>query len=288
MNASAIDFGFATIRLLTGPNPDSAEPVGVVAWDRSRRWFDVRLLATDEVRRGISSSRLALARVAERDLRNWASDQRVPYAPSSAEPWTGEFWHAVHRFFSSGVRMDAPSAMQRMETPEEEFPLLFDAIARPRTSASRRKVSGYINEALGHRLRRHFLARPTLGAFGGRDEVVTKAAVGVRSAVVVEGVNLAHHTGRRDADALVSRLERVIEGQLDQRRLHIVVGYLASPGGLNGEADMKAWIEERVATDGVYNLLSEERRFREATKLALDNAGIGGSGSLFGRDEAGT
>lgn len=136
MNASAIDFGFATIRLLTGPNPDSAEPVGVVAWDRSRRWFDVRLLATDEVRRGISSSRLALARVAERDLRNWASDQRVPCAPSSAEPWTGEFWHAVHRFFSSGVRMDAPSAMQRMETPEEEFPLLFDAIARPRTSAS--------------------------------------------------------------------------------------------------------------------------------------------------------
>ncbi|MEZ4416169.1 MAG: hypothetical protein R3E10_10440 [Gemmatimonadota bacterium] len=274
MSASDIDYGFSILRVIPGDAFSPPEPVGVIAWDSSRRWFDVRLLDQKEVPPGVPKNRLALAKVAARDLQTWASKRRVPYSTSSAEPWTGEFWSAVHRFLSSGVRADAPAAMQRMHDPAEEFPLLFEAVARPRKSATRRKIAGYINEALGKPLRSRLLARPTMGAYRGRDEVVARAAVGTSAAVLIEGVNLAHQTGRRDADALVSRLERIIEGQRGHRELTILVGYLASPGGLNGESDMKAWIEERVADGGTFNLISQDAQFRDATQKALRRAGF--------------
>ena len=279
MSLSEIDYGFSTIRLLTGPPTEPTKPVGVVAWDASREWFDIRLLDPGEAGRKIPHRRLALARLAERDLRNWAKAGRVPYAETSHEPWQGGFWLAVHELLSTGVRFDRPSAMQRMEDPDEEFPLLFEAVAQPHTAAASSRIGGYISRALGKALDRKLIKRTRLIAFQQHQEAVNRGAIGPQGVVVVEGVNLASVTGRRDADALVSRLERIMAGPTEAP--YVVVGYLSSPGGLNGEADMKSWIEARVAPGTTFNLLHERSAFRNATRSALTSVGLVEAGSLL-------
>lgn len=75
-----------------------------------------------------------------------------------------------------------------------------------------------------------------------------------------------------DADALASRLLRIREGMIDSH-LSVVVGYMASPGGLNGEADMRDWILEKVTPD-VYDLSSESEQFKQAAEAGLQAAGV--------------
>ncbi len=61
--------------------------------------------------------------------------------------------------------------------------------------------------------------------------------------MILDGVNLASSSAETDADALVSRLQRVLEAQgRDAMDVRPLVGYLASPNGLNGE-----WIEHKLA-----------------------------------------
>ena len=90
--------------------------------------------------------------------------------------------------------------------------------------------------------------------------------------VVIEGVNLAGVTARKDADALVSRLLRIRAGTGQGESTTFVIGYLASPGGLNGEGHMRYWMKDQISRD-VYDLNTEGIQFRERTQELLNEAG---------------
>jgi hypothetical protein len=104
---------------------------------------------------------------------------------------------------------------------------------------------------------------------------VLRCAADEGHAVVVEAVNLTATTAERDVDALASRLLRIREGN-EQRDVRFVLGYVASPGGLNGEAVLKEWIEHKVGTP-MFNLDREEDSFRDAAAQAVAdlNDGLG-------------
>ncbi len=87
----------------------------------------------------------------------------------------------------------------------------------------------------------------------------------------MEAVNLAATTAETDTDSLVSRLLRVREASdfgVGQKRIAVMVGYLASPEGLNGEAALRDWIEKKVDAQ-TFDLINQEGQFRDAVNLEL-------------------
>jgi hypothetical protein len=163
--------------------------------------------------------------------------------------------------------------MAPLHNREMDFESLFEAIVQPLIPAEQKKkrIDGFVTSALGSTSR--LLKRGTqFAAFGGAQEVVLRGAIGARGGVVIEGVNLAGTNARKDADALVSKLLR-IKAAPSAISMHVVVGYVASPGGLNGEADMRDWIREKVTPD-VFDLVSEDVQFQTAAAAGLEGAGL--------------
>jgi len=164
--------------------------------------------------------------------------------------------------------------MTPLRDHEVDFESLFDAVVQPATPARERarRIDGLISSALGDASK--VLKRGAeFTAFGGVYEAVLRGAVGATGGVVVEGVNLAGANARRDADALVSRLLRIQDARTSLRT-EVIVGYIASPGGLNGETDMRDWIRAKV-TEHVYDLVLEEPRFQSAAEASLAAVGVG-------------
>jgi hypothetical protein len=271
MHSSKVDSGYSVLRLVIDPLRGVSVPVGAIAWDAHRKWFNVRFLKQDEGISGVTVRQRQIVAFAGEQLRRWAQEERVPYEKASIHPWESRFWQAAADVLTSSVILDQPKAMEPLET-EDELEALYEAVVLPAEpkKRSRHKIQGALNVALGP-LANEVQTGVRLRAFAAREEKVMRAHVGIHGVVIVEAVNLAGRNARRDADALVSRLWRIFEGQGD-RRIETVVGYRASPRGLNGESDMKAWMKEQL-TDRVFDLTREADALREATRASLEAVG---------------
>ena len=84
--------------------------------------------------------------------------------------------------------------------------------------------------------------------------------------VVAEGVNLASpERAEEDADALASRLLRAAEGS--DLPVEFLIGYIASPEGLNGEDVYVRWLEHKLDTKA-HDLVQQRDEFRRAAEEA--------------------
>ena len=157
--------------------------------------------------------------------------------------------------------------MDPMDDPEAEIESLFEAVVQPAQPQERRaqRIDSAINQALGE-LTDVIPSRPRVSAFGGTKEQVRRGAETDRGVLLVDGVNLAAATARKDADAFVSRFMRISDAY-GNRQVHIIVGYASSPGGLNGEADMRDWIREKL-TDQVFDIVGQNAEFKKAAAEA--------------------
>jgi hypothetical protein len=267
MSFSNLNSGFSVLRLLVDPLRGTSIPVGAVAWDTQKDWYTVRMLAPTERLEGITADRRLLLKTAVRQLKKWAERRVAPYSGFEASPSTSEFWDAVRRDLTTGVCLDPPRAMDTLESPDD-VDLLFEAVVQPiqNTRVERTRMEGVLKRALGRQLERSTEARLELRAYHAAYERVMRGARGESGIVVLEAVNLAGRHARRDADALVSRLQRIKEGVgVD---METIVGYTASPGGLNGEGHMKDWIQEQV-TPHVFDLSKQVQQFRRVAAKAL-------------------
>lgn len=263
----AISRGFAVLRLVLDPRGINTIPAGVVAWDESRNWYQIRAVAEGERVRFLPRHLVVLLETAIAKMRRWAESGQVPGNRSEISPASGAFWEAVRTRLVSGVRLDQARALEPSPNLDLGIEALFDAIVQPtrQASAQRHRIEGVVREALGP-LAPKFRGRHEVRAFHGATESVLRLAKGEGGTVIVEGVNLAVSSARRDADALVSKLLRVMAGGIGPTKF--IVGYLASPGGLNGEGHMRDWIREQVTPD-VYDLNAEQVQFRERTQHLL-------------------
>lgn len=255
--------GYSVVRACLDDTGDHAVPVGVVAWDTPNEWRSWRWLEEDEKVRGIDRATRKLMRITRNQIQRWADARKVPYEPALVEPTTAPFWRAVSEVLSTAVRVDPPKAMDPMDKPEAEIESLFEAVVQP-TQPKRhraRRIDSAINAALGE-LTDLIPLRKRVSAFGGASERVRRGAETDRGVLLVDGINLAAGTARRDADALVSRFMRIRDAYRN-RPVHIIVGYAASPGGLNGEAHMCEWIRAKL-TDQVFDVVSQNAEFKKA------------------------
>jgi hypothetical protein len=176
--------------------------------------------------------------------------------------------------------------MDPMLDRAQQMDSLFEALVQPIISPQKRqtRIDGAIATALGSSAR--LLKKGAdFVAFKGKTESVLRGTVGTNGAVVIEGVNLAAAHARKDADALVSRLLRIMEGPAAPE-LHVVIGYVASPGGLNGETDMRDWLQAKI-TPNVFDLVYEASKFQSATMQQLQLAGVLLGDAPYARHDSG-
>lgn len=272
MSSSAdLATGFSVLRLSVDPLRGVSIPVGAVVWDADREWYKVRVIHPTERVVGITPERRLLVEYAERQLTRWANRKVIPYMEEPAEPWSSAFWEGVQKALTTGVQLDDPKAMEPI-TSMDEVDLLFEAVVQPgqRSDTTRNRMEGALSRALSPYLAKVTKPRLPLPAFHAAQEHVMRGVRGETGVVVLEAVNLAGKHARRDADALVSRLMRIREGLGSDERMHTIIGYMASPGGLNGETHMRDWIAEQV-TESVFDLNRERESLNRSAIYALES-----------------
>jgi hypothetical protein len=272
--------GYSILRVTTDELRGDTTPVGVVAWDSERDWFRTRVLAEDEAVRNVPSWARQFLSITANQLERWAKEKSVPYEPGPVHPTTDRFWRAASEILTTSVRLDSPKAMDPMEEPDQDLEALFEAIVQPRQSETRRqeRIDGALSRALGE-LANEIPTRQEVSAFGNAREVIRRGAVTADGVLLIDGVNLAASHARDEADALVSRFMRIVAAY-SGRPVSVIVGYTASPGGLNGERHMRDWIRERLTSD-VFDLVSEGQQFQAATRAAWERLSSEDQGSLL-------
>jgi hypothetical protein len=93
---------------------------------------------------------------------------------------------------------------------------------------------------------------------------------------VIEGINMAASQAEVQADATASKLLRLRSG-LDQD-CRILVGYLSSPEGLNGESVLIEWLEQKTGAH-TFDLMKQRADFHATADRMVAQAD--GLESLF-------
>lgn len=253
--------GYSLIRAVLDDNKNKSVPVGVAVWNSETEEFALRYLAADERISGMSPQLVEFGSLAVDQLTSWAKARRVPYAEGITEGWTAGFWSAASRIMTTSIRIDSPRALKLTKAPSDEVEALFEALVQPTQTSRRssRRVDGAVTQALGA-YAGYFESRSPVRAFGGAAEHVLRRAASSGGQVIVEAVNLATKNARHDADALVSKLLRIRASGGD-RHTSVIIGYIASPGGLNGETHMRNWMCEKITPD-VFDLTSGDEALR--------------------------
>jgi hypothetical protein len=270
---SSSSYSCATLRYVTDPIRDISLPVGVVLWRHGQQGAEPRLhFRLPNVQERVED--LAVARAlpflnaARAQLEGWLARGELPYCADPPPPLSDRWWEHARRLLKFSVRLETPRALDCRD-PERELESLFDALVQPKRDIRERNLR--IEQAIGRALGRSRLKRFRRGyeapGFQGRPVKVLRAAEGPRGLVVIEGVNLALNTAEPDADRLASKVGRVRQNA-EATDTHFVLGFLASPGGLNGEAALKAWIEQQSGSP-MYDLDREPDAFRSAVESAL-------------------
>ena len=259
--------GYSVVRVCLDDHHDRTVPVAVVAWDTTEEWHGSRWLARDERVGGVDATARTLMQITQDQIRGWADARKVPYEPDPVRPVSARFWRAVSEILTTGVLFDPPKAMRQMADRDTEMETLFEALVRPKQPrrAKGPRIDSAITGALGE-LARRIPANPSVSAFGGTTERIRRGLETDQGVLLLDGVNLAASTARKEADALVSRLMR-IKAAYPDTTVRTIVGYASSPGGLNGEAHMRDWIREKVA-DEVFDVIAERAELRQAAQDA--------------------
>jgi len=149
--------------------------------------------------------------------------------------------------------------------PQKETDLLFEAVVAPRQTARRvyRRMASALDEGLGRNLRSYFAKRAPTPGYSKRSTVVSRLYETPSRRLVVEGINLASPTrAETETYELVGKAKWISD---DEKDAVFVIGYLASPNGLNGEGVYKSWIEKQLDTT-CYDLVRDKEGFRAAVQ----------------------
>jgi hypothetical protein len=278
---SGSSFSYAVIRYLADIERDVTVPVGIILCNAERQWLQFRLPRPEERIPEVSlATAQPLLQLAEAKIQRWLQSGDVPLADHASPPLTEAWWEQVRNLMAFRVRLGEVQAIDCLR-PEEEIDTLFEAIVHPQVSQKvrRSRIDGVVRRALGN-LARRFQHGQCVTGFHNRPVPVLRYLSGQRSALVVEAINFAASTAEKDADAMTSKLERIRAGSANTR---FVVGYLASPSGLNGEGVLKEWVEHKMGIE-LYDLTRDEGRFR--SKVIAEINEIGDALNVLGSGEA--
>jgi DUF3037 family protein len=270
-------FNYAVFRYIKDAKRDLSVPIGVALWSQDFSWARVRFIQDNERVAGVNKTTdLPYVQLVARKVNSWLSQRKAPYLSGDVTPERDQWWQHIRNILVHKVKISEARSIDCIN-PERELELLFRDVVRGLSDQEehRGRIDHIVLKCLGT-LASQFEAGEVHG-FAGKPVKVMRHYLGTNATVIIEGVNLSSENAPDETDALVGRLERVRangHGPLvdSERPVVAVVGYLSSPGGLNGETYLKEWIEQRGQATAL-DVERETERLRTCAQLALDQAG---------------
>jgi hypothetical protein len=209
-------------------------------------------------------------------VQHWVETGQLPYAEGHLPPYEDRWWRHVRDLLIHRVRLSEPRPIDCRE-PEQELEPLYESVVAPHRPAreQRTRIDGETRKCLNH-LADRFKARQELPGYGGRAVPVLRAYHGARGWVVIEGINLATNEAETQSDATASRLQHLRAGLTEG--CEIMVGYLASPEGLNGESVLVQWLRDRTGAK-TFDLMKDREDFHATADQLVAKAD--GQGTLI-------
>jgi DUF3037 family protein len=279
-------YSCATLRYMVDDRRGVSVPIGVVLWNEAENYIKFRLPREDERVGEIPPAEADMHLQATRaQIEAWRREKHLPYLRAPVQPLSREWWEHVQRLLGFRIRLDSPRPIDCQE-PEEEIDALFDAMVQPKVSRKKQteRVDSAVKRALGPQLSKRLKHGKKVPGWKDALVSVLRAASDARVIVVVEAISLASRTATKDADELASRLQRIREGG-GGREVRFVLGYIASPEGLNGEAVMKDWIEHKTGCS-MYDLIRNRQKFHDEAEDHLED--VNDSLGVFGESKEAT
>jgi hypothetical protein len=265
-------FNYAVIRYLSDAERGITVPVGIALCNTDQGSLQFRFPSQDErIPEVLLATAQPFLQLTEAKIRAWHQNGELPYATEPLAPLSEAWWDQVRKLMTFRVQIGTVQTIDCIR-PEDEIETLYEAVVHPQVSqrVSRRRIDGALKQALG-KLAGRFQRNQTVPGFGNRGVPVARCLTDECRTLVVEALNFAARDAEKDADAMTSKLERISEAGQDTR---FVVGYLASPAGLNGESVLKEWVEHKMHIK-LFDLTREETQFRQ--RVAEEAAQIGDS-----------
>jgi hypothetical protein len=254
-------------------------PVGIALWSSrsNEEGVQVRLASGREKLPGFRQDWMPYLDMVSSQLNGWLAEERLPYDTEKLKPQSDAWWRHLRNLLVHRVRLTEPKAIDCKDA-KEEADLLFEAVVRPQKSEEEKKhrVDRALTESLGS-LSKKF-SRGVVSGFYGRPVPVKRYRQDGTKLLVLEGVNLASSDAEKETDALVSRLLRIDDYASGTdlspgRQMVAFVGYLTSPGGLNGEAALVKWIEQKAGAR-TFDLVRDKGRFAGSVEMEMNDLGL--------------
>lgn len=244
-------------------------PVGVIIWSSDGGIFRYRVPARGERVRGVEMRDIDFhLQITLRQITAWRDRGHLPYMTVEASRFSEAWWNQVRRLLDFRIKLGAVLPID-CQDPSEELDPLYEAVVKPEVQRNihEERVDAAVKRALGVAAAR-FRRRDVIG-FGGRPITLQRCASDSSRVVSVEAVNLAATTAEHDADALSGKLMRIKDGEdAKSRAFTFILGYLTSPGGLNGEAALVHHITYKTG-ERMYDLRTQRDDFQKASESAI-------------------
>lgn len=268
----ASSYSYAVFRYVKDAQRDWSVPVGVALWSNDSHDAWTRFISKDEKLPRISKTEdLPYIDLVVRKLRGWINKGELPYQSEPMSPGSDQWWRHVKNLLIHKVRISEPLSVD-CHDPEAEIEPLFASLVRPEPSEeATERIETLVRRALGESLTRAFHRGTVLG-FAGKPVNAMRVLQGTSADVIVDAVNLSSTDAPRQADEMVGKLCRArLNGRglvKKQRPVRAIIGYVSSPGGLNGETYLRNWIEQ-AGDAKVFDLIREGDKLQEAAREAV-------------------
>jgi hypothetical protein len=268
-------YSYAVFKYVKDAQRDWTVPVGVALWSNDTNTAWTRFISKDESLPRISKTEdIPYIDLVVRKLKGWLATGELPYQSNHLSPGTDQWWRHVKDLLVHRVRISEPLSVD-CHDPEAEIEPLFASLVRPEPSEdATERIETLVRRALGESLTGAF-RRGQVPGFEGKPVNAMRVLNGTSADVIVDAVNLSSSDAPRQADEVVGKLQRARSNGLGpvkkERPVWAIVGYVSSPGGLNGEAYLKNWIEQ-AGDAKVFDLIREGEKIQEAAREALLHA----------------
>lgn len=271
----ASSFSYAVFRYVKDAQRDLTIPVGVALWSNGAGVAHTRFIQREEkVARISKTDDYPYIELVAEKLNRWVDKGGLPYQHSRLSPNTDEWWRHVRNLLIHRIRISEPLSID-CENADAELEPLFSSIVRPNDSEDgRERIDSLLRKALGDAIADEF-RRGYVDGYAGKPVQAMRVFCGTAGDVIVDAVDLSAKEAPEYADEMVGKLQRArLNGNgmsQKSRPLSAIVGYLSSPGGLNGERYLKDWIEQGGDAKA-FDLNLERHQLREAAEKALTEA----------------
>jgi len=272
----ASSYSYAVFRYVKDSQRDLSVAVGVALWSNDAKCARTRFVRKDEkVARISKADDLPYIDLVMRKLADWICKGQLPYQNSEMSPFSDEWWRHLRNLLIHRVRISEPLSVD-CQDPDHELDPLYASMVRPDTpDDAAERIDSILKAALGDGIASDF-HRGHIDGYAGKPVQVMQVFRGATKDVVLDAVNLSTKDAPERADEVVGKLRRArLNGEglaLKPRSVLAIVGYVSSPGGLNGETYLKNWIEQGGEAK-TFDLVREKEQLRAATIDAIKDAG---------------